>query len=94
MNHISCDGCKPHVATVWQSVEFLNVTAGSTYIYDWFLRVNIIWFLRVNIIWRFLFLSDLHARSVGLDSFLKMIVRAFEFKILLETVTVTSEVSH
>jgi len=36
MNHISCDGCKPHVATVWQSIDSLNVTAGSTYIYHWF----------------------------------------------------------
>jgi len=42
MNHISCHGCKPHVATVWQSVDSLNVTAGSTYIYSWFLRVNIV----------------------------------------------------
>jgi len=41
MNHISCDSCKSPVATVWQSVDSLNVTAGSVYIYHWFLRVNI-----------------------------------------------------
>jgi len=42
MNHISCDGCKPHVATVWQCVYSLNVTAGSTCICHWFLQVSII----------------------------------------------------
>jgi hypothetical protein len=73
IDHISCDVSKQHETTVWQSVDFLNVSAVSTYIYNWFLPASIFY--------RILIVSDLHSGSIGLDRFLERIIRTFKIRI-------------